>query len=60
MMIFPLYIAAILTKVKHKIAEKACLLINNNDSIMVDASTTCLDVVELLKNKDDLTWITNL
>lgn len=44
---------------KHKIAEKACLLINNNDSIMVDASTTCLEVVELLKNKDDLTWITN-
>ena len=44
---------------KQQIAQKASLLINEQDSIMVDASTTCLEVVELLKNKNALTWITN-
>lgn len=44
---------------KQQIAQKASLLINEQDSIMVDASTTCLEVVELLKNKNELTWITN-
>ncbi|MDQ0203277.1 DeoR/GlpR family DNA-binding transcription regulator [Pectinatus haikarae] len=44
---------------KQQIAQKACSLINKEDSIMVDASTTCLEVVQLLKNEKSLTWITN-
>ncbi|WP_182187418.1 DeoR/GlpR family DNA-binding transcription regulator [Pectinatus frisingensis] len=44
---------------KQRIAQKASVLINEKDSIMVDASTTCLEVVELLKNEKDITWITN-
>lgn len=44
---------------KEYIAKKTCNLINKNDSIMVDASTTCLEVVQLLKNEKSLTWLTN-
>lgn len=44
---------------KQKIAQKACAIINKEDSIMVDSSTTCLEVIQLLKNEKSLTWITN-
>lgn len=45
---------------KQIIAEKAADLINDSDTIMIDASTTCLELMQKLKkSKKDLTVITN-
>ena len=41
------------------IAKKAEHLINDGDTLMVDASTTCLALLRYLKDKKDLTIITN-
>jgi DeoR/GlpR family transcriptional regulator of sugar metabolism len=44
---------------KERIAEKASDLISDGDTIMVDSSTTCLALLQHLKQKKDLTIITN-
>ncbi|VBB06603.1 lacr bacterial regulatory protein hth signature [Lucifera butyrica] len=44
---------------KQLIAAKAAALINDRDTIMVDASTTCLELMHALKEKKGLTVITN-
>lgn len=36
---------------KQNIAAKATILINDNDTIMVDASTTCLELIQNLQEK---------
>ena len=41
------------------IAEKAIGLIEDGDTIMIDSSTTCLSLMQHLKQKRDLTIITN-
>ena len=44
---------------KQFIAEKAAALVHDGDSLMVDASTTCLALLSHLLQKKDLTIITN-
>ena len=44
---------------KKYIAKKAESLINDGDTLMVDSSTTCLALMRLLKDKKNLTIITN-
>ena len=44
---------------KKYIAKKAESLINDGDTLMVDSSTTCLALLRLLKDKKNLTIITN-
>ncbi len=44
---------------KEAIAQKAASLIQDGDTIMVDSSTTCLALLQHLKQKKDLTIITN-
>ncbi|VBB09790.1 lacr bacterial regulatory protein hth signature [Lucifera butyrica] len=44
---------------KELIAQKAESLINDGDTLMVDASTTCLALLRHLKTRNDLTIITN-
>lgn len=44
---------------KQFIAAKASELIKNNDTIMIDASTTCLECMNFFKSKKDITVITN-
>ena len=44
---------------KKYIAKKAESLINDGDTMMVDSSTTCLALLRLLKDKKNLTIITN-
>ena len=44
---------------KEIIAEKAAALIGDGDTIMVDSSTTCLTLLQHLKQKKNLTIITN-
>jgi len=44
---------------KQAIAEKAKLLINDGDTIMVDSSTTALALIQLLTSKKNITIITN-
>jgi DeoR/GlpR family transcriptional regulator of sugar metabolism len=44
---------------KELIAQKAEYLINDGDTLMVDASTTCLSLLYHLKAKSNLTIITN-
>ncbi len=44
---------------KNYIAKKAEFLINDGDTLMVDASTTCLALLHHLKHKKNLTIITN-
>ncbi|MBP2655538.1 MAG: transcriptional regulator, DeoR family [Firmicutes bacterium] len=46
-------------EIKQAIAQKAADLINDGDTIMVDASTTCLELIYSLKGKKNLTIITN-
>ena len=50
---------AINSEDKERIAEKAASLISDGDTIMVDSSTTCLALLQHLKQKKDLTIITN-
>jgi DeoR/GlpR family transcriptional regulator of sugar metabolism len=47
------------SELKQKIALKAAHLINNGTTIMMDTSTTCLELMPLLQDKKDLTIITN-
>ena len=44
---------------KQNISLKAANLVNDNDTIMVDASTTCLELIQALQGKRGLTIITN-
>lgn len=44
---------------KKYIARKAEYLINEGDTVMIDASTTCLALLRYLKGKKNLTIITN-
>ncbi|SDE32466.1 putative HTH-type transcriptional regulator YdjF [Sporomusa acidovorans DSM 3132] len=44
---------------KEFIAQKAEYLINDGDTLMVDASTTCLALLQRLKTRNHLTIITN-
>lgn len=44
---------------KKTISLTAATLINDNDTIMIDASTTCLELIEALQGKNGLTIITN-
>lgn len=44
---------------KKHIAKKADYLVNDGDTLMVDASTTCLSMLRHLRNKKNLTIITN-
>ena len=44
---------------KQAIAKKAEFLVNDNDTLMVDSSTTCLTLLHQLKSKKELTIITN-
>ena len=44
---------------KSVIADKAISLIEDGDTIMIDSSTTCLALMQHLKQKRDLTIITN-
>lgn len=44
---------------KQNISIKAANLVNDNDTIMVDASTTCLELIQALQGKKGLTIITN-
>jgi len=46
-------------ELKQNISLKAATLINDNDTIMIDASTTCLKLVQALQGKNRLTIITN-
>ena len=46
-------------ELKQKIALKAVDLINDGDTIMMDTSSTCLELLEALQCKRDLTIITN-
>lgn len=47
------------SELKQKIALKAADLIEHGSSIMMDTSTTCLELLPLLHDKKDLTIITN-
>ena len=44
---------------KKYIAKKAEILVNDGDTLMVDASTTCLSLLRHLRDKKNLTIITN-
>ena len=44
---------------KQIIASKAAALVHDGDSLMIDASTTCLALLARLQQKKDLTIITN-
>ncbi len=44
---------------KRHIAKKAEFLVNDGDTLMIDASTTCLALLRHLRNKKKLTIITN-
>jgi len=44
---------------KRKIGEYAASLINENESILLDAGTTCLSVAQSIKNRKNITVITN-
>jgi DeoR/GlpR family transcriptional regulator of sugar metabolism len=46
-------------ELKQKIALKAAELINDGDTIMMDTSSTCLELMEALQDKKGLTIITN-
>jgi DeoR/GlpR family transcriptional regulator of sugar metabolism len=46
-------------EIKQNISLKAADLINDHDTIMVDASTTCLELIQTLQGKNGLTIITN-
>jgi DeoR/GlpR family transcriptional regulator of sugar metabolism len=46
-------------EIKQKIAAKAANLINDNDTLIIDASTTCLELVQSLQGKKGITIITN-
>lgn len=45
--------------IKKNISLKASTLISDNDTIMIDASTTSLELLEALQDKEGLTIITN-
>lgn len=46
-------------EIKKNISLKAANLINDNDTIMIDASTTCLELLPALQGKKGITIITN-
>lgn len=46
-------------EIKQNIAAKAAKLINDNDTLIIDASTTCLELVQSLQGKKGITIITN-
>jgi len=46
-------------EIKQAIAQKAASLIKDGDTIMLDASTTCLELMHSIINKKSLTIITN-
>jgi len=46
-------------EVKQNISLKAANLIHDNDTIMIDASTTCLELLHALQKKKGITIITN-
>ncbi len=46
-------------EVKQTISLKAATLIHDNDTIMIDASTTCLELLHALQKKKGITIITN-
>ncbi|GHT86046.1 DeoR family transcriptional regulator [Bacteroidia bacterium] len=50
---------AINAEAKQKIAEKAVAYIENSFTFGLDSSTTAIEVVRLLKSRDDITVITN-
>ena len=50
---------AILAKEKHKLAQRASMLVNNGDVLFIDASTTVLHIVDHLKKFDNIRVITN-
>ncbi|MDR2007734.1 MAG: DeoR/GlpR family DNA-binding transcription regulator [Alphaproteobacteria bacterium] len=47
------------TDLKHKIAALGVSLVKNGDTLMLDASSTTLVLVEYLKQKKNLTFLTN-
>jgi len=47
------------SELKQKIALKAAQLINNGTTIMMDTSSTCLELLPILQDKRDITIITN-
>ena len=51
--------STILSENKQAIAERAARLVSDGDTIMVDASTTCLALISELQRKKNLTIITN-
>jgi len=51
--------STILSENKHVIAERAARLVHDGDTIMVDASTTCLALIGELQRRKNLTIITN-
>ncbi len=46
-------------EMKQNISLKAATLIHDNDTIMIDASTTCLELLHALQKKKGITIITN-
>ncbi|WP_042461879.1 DeoR/GlpR family DNA-binding transcription regulator [Neobacillus dielmonensis] len=46
-------------QIKQEIAQKASLYISDNDSLFVDSSSTCFELVKLLNDKRNVTVITN-
>lgn len=46
-------------ELKQTIAKKAAVLVNDGSSVMADSSSTVLALFDLLRNKKDLTIITN-
>ena len=46
-------------ELKQQIALKAAPLINNGNTLMIDASSTCLELIKAITNKQNLTIITN-
>ncbi len=46
-------------EVKQNISLKAANLIHDNDTIMIDASTTCLELLHAIEKKKGITIITN-
>ncbi len=44
---------------KRKICEKASALVNDNDIVFIDASTTAMQLVDFIANKKSITVITN-
>lgn len=46
-------------QMKQKVAQKALNYISDHDSLFVDSSSTCFELIKLLNNKQQVTVITN-